>query len=260
MLQPTRLEESVVVITGASSGIGAALAELIARRGASVALTARRETLLRGVAARCGERSAVIAADMTNRSEVRRVVDAAIERFGRIDVWVNNAGQGITRNPTQLTDDDIDDMMRVNVKSAMYGMQEVLPHFQTRGTGHVINISSMLGRIPFATFRSAYSASKNFLNALTAAFRAEVQENYPNIQFSIVSPGVVQTEFGLSARYGGPDSRQLPGGQSAEEVAAVIAGVIESRHPDVYTRSGARDRVVAYYASLSEDVEPGGTR
>src|SRR5436190_5358288 len=152
----TRLEHMVVVITGASSGIGASLAELIASRGASVALTARREPLLRGVAERCGERSTAIVADVTDRGDVRRVVDTAIERFGRIDVWVNNAGQGITRNPTQLTDDDIDEMMRINVKSALYGMQEVLPHFQSRGTGHVINISSMLGRVPFAVFRSAY--------------------------------------------------------------------------------------------------------
>ena len=251
----TRLEHMVVVITGASSGIGASLAELIASRGASVALTARREPLLRSVAKRCGERSTAIVADVTDRGDVRRVVDTAIERFGRIDVWVNNAGQGITRNPTQLTDDDIDEMMRINVKSALYGMQEVLPHFQSRGTGHVINISSMLGRVPFAVFRSAYCGSKHFLNALTATFRTEVQQTHPGIQFSLVSPGVVKTEFGVNARHGGPDSRQLAEGQSAGEVAAVIAAVIESRHPDVYTRSGARDRVVAYYASLSIDVE-----
>jgi NADP-dependent 3-hydroxy acid dehydrogenase YdfG len=255
MAEAARLEDQVVVITGASSGIGAALANLIASRGGSVALTARREALLRAVAGRCGERGAAFIADVTRRDEVRRVVHDAIERFGRIDVWVNNAGQGITRNPSQLTDDDIDDMIRVNVKSALYGMQETLPHFQTRGTGHVINVSSMLGRIPFAVFRSAYSASKHFLNALTSTFRAEIQPTYPNIQYSVVSPGVVRTEFGVNARYGGPDSRQLPQSQSADEVAEVIADVIVSRHPDVYTRTGARDLVVGYYASLSVDAE-----
>jgi NADP-dependent 3-hydroxy acid dehydrogenase YdfG len=254
MDQSVRLEDRVVVITGASSGIGASLAETIASRGGSVALTARREALLRAVGDKCGERSEAIVADVTQRNEVRRVVEATVARFGRIDVWVNNAGQGITRNPSQLTDDDIDDMMRINVKSALYGMQETLPHFQARGTGHVINVSSMLGRIPFAVFRSAYSASKHFLNALTAAFRAEIQQRYPDIQYSVVSPGVVRTEFGLNARHGGPDSRQLPESQSAEEVAAVIAEVITSRHPDVYTRQGARDLVVGYYASLSIDA------
>jgi NADP-dependent 3-hydroxy acid dehydrogenase YdfG len=201
------MAESVVVVTGASSGIGAALAELLASRGSSVALAARRERLLQNVAARCGDLSFPIVADVTRRSEVQRIVDDTLAKFGRIDVWVNNAGQGITLMPSQLTDEDIDDMMRINVKSALYGMQQVLPHFQARGTGHVVNISSMLGRVPFAVFRSAYCASKHFLNALTATFRAEVQQTHPGIQFSIVSPGVVRTEFGLSARHGGPDSR-----------------------------------------------------
>jgi NAD(P)-dependent dehydrogenase (short-subunit alcohol dehydrogenase family) len=191
---------------------------------------------------------------VTRRDEVRRAVEETVARFGRIDVWVNNAGQGITRMPTELTDDDVDDMMRVNVKSALYGIQETLPHFRARGTGHVINVSSMLGRIPFATFRSAYSASKHFLNALTAMVRDELQQTHPGIQISLVSPGVVRTEFGLSARYGGVDSRQLPESQSAEDVAAVIAGVIESRQPDVYTRPGAHDRVVSYYASIGVDA------
>jgi NADP-dependent 3-hydroxy acid dehydrogenase YdfG len=103
--------DDVVVITGASSGIGAALAELLASRGASVALVARRRPLLQSVAERCGERGLAIVADVTSRSEVQRVVDEALARFGRIDVWVNHAGQGITRAPSQLTDDDIDDIV-----------------------------------------------------------------------------------------------------------------------------------------------------
>jgi NADP-dependent 3-hydroxy acid dehydrogenase YdfG len=243
----------VVVITGASSGIGAALAELLAQRGASVVLVARRREALQAVADKCGERAMVAVADMTLREDVRRVVADAIGRFGHIDVWINNAGQGITRPPSQLTDEDIDQMMLANVKSAFYGIQEVLPHFKGRGEGHVINISSMLGRIPFATFRSAYSASKHFLNALTAMTRDEVQQTHPGIQFSLVSPGVVRTEFGLNARHGGPDSRQLPESQTAEEVAAVIASVVESRDADVYTRRGAHDMVAGYYAKIGID-------
>src|SRR5262245_43523021 len=129
------MDEKVVAITGASSGIGAALATLVASRGASVALVARREQALRGVAARCGPRALAITADVTKREDVRRAIAETLARFGRIDVWVNNAGQGITRAPTELTDEDIDDMMRVNVKSALYGIQEVLPHFKSRGEG-----------------------------------------------------------------------------------------------------------------------------
>jgi NADP-dependent 3-hydroxy acid dehydrogenase YdfG len=247
------MPDHVVVITGASTGIGAALAERLAARGASLALVARREDALRDVATRCGGGSLVVAADVTRREEVRRVVTEVLARFGHVDVWVNNVGRGITRQPSQLTDEDIDEMMRINVKSAMYGMQEVLPHFQARNAGHVVNLSSILGRIPFAVHRSAYNGAKHFLNALTANFRAEVQQTHPGIQFSVVSPGVVRTEFGLNARYGGMDSRLVPDSQSAEEVAAVIGDVIDSRRPDVYTRTGSRERVLGYLASLAED-------
>lgn len=248
------MDEKVVAVTGASSGIGAALAALLASRGAAVALAARREPELRAVAAGCGPQALAIVADVTRRDEVRRIVDETLARFGRIDVWVNNAGQGITRAPTELTDQDIDDMMQVNVKSALYGIQEVLPHFKARGTGHVINVSSLLGRVPFWMPRSAYSASKSFLSTLTAMIREEVQATHPDIQISIVSPGVVRTDFGLHSRYGGPDSRTLPGSQSQEEVAAVIAGLIESRLPDVYTRPGVHDMVAGYYAKLGVDA------
>ncbi|HWW87072.1 MAG TPA: SDR family oxidoreductase [Vicinamibacterales bacterium] len=247
------MSEKVVVITGASAGIGAAAGELLSKKGMSVVLVARRREALEAVAARCGGHAHPIVADVTSRSEVRRIVDETLTRFGRIDVWVNNVGQGITRNPSQLTDEDIDDVMKVNVKSTLYGMQEVLPHFKSRNEGQIINVSSLLGRIPFATFRSAYCGAKHFLNALTETFRAELAQTHPGIQVTLVSPGVVRTEFGLNARYGGPDSRQLPDSQSAEEVAAVLAQVIESRQPDVYTRQGAKARIASYYAGLGAD-------
>jgi NADP-dependent 3-hydroxy acid dehydrogenase YdfG len=247
------MDGNVVVITGASAGIGAATARLLAGRGMSPVLAARRRDALEAVAARCGPRALAVVADVGDRTQVRRVVTEALARFGRIDVWINNVGQGISRAPSELTDQDVDEVMRQNVMSALYGMQEVLPHFKARGSGHVINVSSMLGRIPFATFRSAYCGAKHFLNALTATFRAEVQQTHPGIQVSLVSPPVVRTDFGLNAIGGGPDSRQLPGSQSAEEVAAVIASVIETRRPDVYTSPGARDRVARYYATLGED-------
>lgn len=247
------MNDKVVVITGASTGIGAATARLLAGRGMSVVLVARRKDVLESVAARCGGRALAVAGDVANRDEVRVVVEAALARFGHIDVWINNVGQGISRPPSELTDEDIDEVMRLNVKSALYGMQEVLPHFKAREAGHVVNISSLLGRVPFVPNRSAYCGAKHFLNALTATFRAEVQQTHPGIQFTLVSPGVVRTEFGLNARHGGPDSRQMPDAQDAAEVAEVIAGVIESRQPDVYTRKGAHDRIAGYYAGLGVD-------
>ncbi|MBL0171847.1 MAG: SDR family oxidoreductase [Gemmatimonadaceae bacterium] len=255
------MSNRTIVITGASGGIGAALAEQLAPTGCALVLVARRADTLAAVAARCGANVMTITADVTSRATVRAIVADTLARFGRIDVWVNNVGQGISRMPSELTGDDVDEMMRINVKSALYGMQETLDHFRERGTGHVINVSSMLGRMPLALQRSAYSGAKHFLNALTANFRAEIQQTHPDIQFSLVSPGVVRTDFGLNAVHGGIDSRALPYSQSAEEVAAVIAQVIESRAPDVYTRAGARDHVAAHFAVIGVDptLPPGNS-
>lgn len=244
-----------VVITGASTGIGAALAERLARDGVAVGLVARRPSELAAVAKRCGPNAHAIVADMTRRGDVTRAVAEALALFKQIDVWVNNVGRGITRPATELTDDDLDQMMLLNVKTALYGMQAVLPHFKERGEGHIINVSSMLGRVPMASFRSAYNGAKHFLNALTANVRADLAPSYPGIAVSLVSPGVVRTEFGVNAVHGGPDSRTLPNSQSAEEVADVIAQVIATRAPDVYTRTGARQMVLDYLGGLARDPE-----
>lgn len=246
-------EEAVVVITGASGGIGAAAARELARRGARLALVARRPDALATVVAGCGARAHGVVADLTVRAEAARVLAESEARFGVVDVWINNVGQGITRNPSELTDDDIDTMIRVNVKSALYGMQAVVPYFQRRGRGHVITISSMLGRVPQRVFRSAYNGAKHFLNALVANYREEVRATHPDIVFSLVSPGAVRTEFGANAVHGGPLSTQLADAQDPDEVAGVIADVVASRREDVYTRAGYHERVVAYYERVGQD-------
>jgi NADP-dependent 3-hydroxy acid dehydrogenase YdfG len=243
------MQDKVVVITGASSGIGAALAVLVSQRGARPVLLARREKELQTVATQCGGEAMVVVADVTRRADVERACTAALDRFGHIDVWVNNAGRGITRLVSELTDEDFDEMMLVNVKSALYGMQAVLPHFKTRGRGHLLHVSSLLGRMPFALQRSAYSAAKHALNALVANLRMELREAFPAIHVSCVHPGVVATDFGLNALHGGVDSRRFPGGQTPEEVAAVLADVIEHPRADVYTRPGAQEMVVGYFAA-----------
>ena len=243
------VRDRVVVITGASGGIGAALARLLGSRGARLVLAARRELELRAVAAQSGPQVEVIVADVRRREDVRRVLDAALARFGQVDVWVNNAGRGITRLVTELSDEDFDEMMLVNVKSALYGMQAVLPHFKALGRGHIINVSSVLGRVPYVPARSAYNAAKHALNAITGSLRVELRGHHAGILVSTVSPGVVATEFGLHALGGGADSRQFPFAQPAEEVAAVIAGLIERPQSDVYTRPNVREQVAAYFAA-----------
>jgi len=251
------MENKIVVITGASAGIGAALSELIGRKGGRPVLAARREPELRQVAARSGAEALPVVADVTRREDVQRVLDAALARFGQVDVWVNNAGRGITRLVSELTDEDLDEMMRVNVKSALYGMQAVLPHFQSRGSGHLINVSSMLGRVPSVPLRSAYNAAKHALNALTANLRMELRERHPGLHVSTVMPGPVATDFGLNALGGGPDSRRIPFAQTAEEVAAVIAELIQHpRAADVYTRPEFHQQVLGYYASEELGAPP----
>lgn len=247
MSQPT------VVITGASAGIGEALAKLLTSRGHAVALVARRREALEKVADACGPLAHPIVADVSDREAVRRVVREAIAALGAVDVWVNNVGQGISRLPSALTAEDVETMMRMNIHTALFGMQEILPHFATRGKGQIINVSSMLGRKPYVPFRSAYTGAKHFLNALTASFRAELAESHPGIVVTLVSPGVVRTEFGLRALHGGVDSRTIPYSQSAEEVATVIADVVGTTRTDVYTRAGAQGEIAAYYAALGED-------
>jgi NADP-dependent 3-hydroxy acid dehydrogenase YdfG len=244
-----RLEDKVIVITGASAGIGACLAELVGKKGGRPVLVARRERELAAVASRSGSSALPLVADVTRCADMARVLEQASSRFGHVDVWVNNAGRGISRMPSELTDEDFDEMMLVNVKSVLYGMQVVLPHFKERRRGHVINVSSLLGRVPLAPIRSAYCAAKHAMNSLTASFRLELGDAFPDIHVSAVHPGVVATDFGLSAKHGGVDSRKLPNAQAPEEVAEVIAGLIEKPRADVYTRPGAQQMIVGYYSA-----------
>ena len=242
--------DHVIVVTGASAGIGAALARQAGAAGARVVLAARRLPELEAAAKASGPEAMAVVTDVTKRADVDALARTTLARFGRIDVWVNNAGRGISRAPSELTDEDVDAMITDNVKSALYGMQAVLPHFKARAAGQIINVSSMLGRVPFVPFRSAYSAAKHALDALTACMRLELLATHPLIMVTSVLPGVVATDFGSNALGGGPDSRTMPGSQTAEEVAAVIVDAIEHPRPDVYTSPAHQGTVLAYYGDI----------
>ena len=227
-----------IVVIGASSGIGAAVATALAARGDQVALAARRRGELEALAARLGPKTLPIVTDVTSRADVERLRDRALETFGSIDVWVNNAGRGISRLVADITDEELDLMMAVNVKSALYGMQAVLPHFQARGTGQIVNVSSFLSRVPMASIRAVYSASKAALNSLTANLRMDLAVTDPGIHVTLVMPGLVSTDFAANAVHGTPPIRPMAGGagpQTAGEVAAVIVGVIDNPAAEVFT-------------------------
>ena len=243
---------SVAVITGASAGIGAALARELVARGSRVVLSARTAETLHVVAASLGAAAHAVPADVTRRADVERIRDAAIATFGGIDVWVNNAGRGIARPVLELTDEDVDEMITVNVKSALYGMQVAVPYFMAKGRGHLINVSSFLGRVPLASPRSAYSAAKAALNSLTANLRMDLAASHPEVHVSLVMPGVVTTGFAQNARGSqGPLATPPPGGvmqpQTPEQVAAMIADVIDRPVPELFTNPASPGLAAQYY-------------
>jgi short-subunit dehydrogenase len=255
------MNSRVVVITGASAGIGAALARKLASEGTRLVLAARREAELRTMADEVitlGAGGALpVAVDVTRRDQVFDLRDRALSEFGGIDVWVNNAGRGITRTVLDLNDEDVDEMMAVNVKSAIYGMQAAVPYFIERGEGHLINISSFLGRVPIASFRSAYSAAKAALNSLTANLRMDLRA-HPAIHVSLIMPGVVTTDFARNVRGEvlPPINASAPGAapmnaQTADEVAARIVDVIRNPVAELYTNPASAEIARRYYADVA---------
>jgi len=247
------MEPRTIVITGASSGIGAALSLNLGALGHRLIISARRRDELETLARRAGPSVMPIVADVTRRPDVERLKDQAIATFGRVDVWVNNAGRGITRQTLDLTDAEFDEIMAVNVKSALYGMQVITPHFLERGMGHIINVSSFLSRVPIATYRSAYNAAKAALNALTANVRMDLAAKNKNIHVTLVMPGLVSTEFARNALGGLPSAPTgaVPPAQTAEEVAAVIAGVIRNPVAEVYTNPQQAAIAQRYFADVA---------
>lgn len=250
------MANKTIVITGASGGIGAGIAARLAADGHSLVLAARRRRELENVArdamARGSSRAIVVETDVAKRADVERLRDAAIEAFGGFDVWINNAGRGITRSVLDLTDEDVDAMMALNLKSALYGMQVAVGHFIERGHGHVINISSFLGRVPLAPHRSAYNAAKAALAALTTNLRMDLRTKHPDIHVSLVMPGMVATEFGRNAIGSPPDTPIYSGPhvQSVETVADIVARTIEHPVAEVYTNPASAEMARRYFTDV----------
>lgn len=252
------MANKTIVITGASAGIGAGVARRLAADGHTLVLTARRQNELQRLAHELnssGARALAVVADATSRTDLQAVATTAIDTLGGFDVWINNAGQGMTRSVLELTDIDLDEMMSVNLKSALHGMQIAAGYYMSNGpeaTGQIINVSSFLARVPLATHRSAYNAAKAALNALTANLRMDLRKTHPNIHVTLVMPGMVATEFGKNAVYSPPGTPVYSGPyvQSVEDVADVFASVIENPVAEVYTNPRSSDMVRDYFADV----------
>ena len=236
----------VVVVTGASGGVGAATAVELARRGASVVLAARRAAQLEEVRARCGERALAVVADMTRRADVQHVFDRALATWGGVDVWINNVGRGQSRPVLELTDEDVDTMLADNLKSVLYGMQVATPHFQARGKGALVNVSTLVARVKFPLPVGSYAAAKAAMSRLSEELRGELAQSHPFVRVVVVYPGVIATDFGQNALGLKGDSRKIPGAQSAEEVAHVVCEAALQGRGDVYTLPNAASMVRQY--------------
>lgn len=189
------IENKVVVITGASSGLGAATARRLATEGAKVVLGARRADRLEGLVEEirnAGGEGHAVATDVTRRDDVKTLVDTAIDTFGRIDVMLNNAGLMPHAPLESLKINEWEQMIDVNLKGVLYGIAAVLPHMQARRSGHIINVSSVYGHI-VARGAGVYCGTKWAVRAISEGLRQEVKPY--NLRTTVISPGAVATEL-----------------------------------------------------------------
>lgn len=185
----------IVIITGASSGLGEAAARHLSAQGAVVVLAARRASRIESLANELrvqGGKALAVTTDVTNHEQVKKLVDAAVQTYGRIDVMLNNAGLMQQSPLERLKIDEWVNMIDINIKGVLYGIAAALPHMQRQKTGHIINVSSVAGH----TVRPAgtvYSATKHAVRVISEGLRQEVKPY--NIRTTIISPGAVATEL-----------------------------------------------------------------
>jgi NADP-dependent 3-hydroxy acid dehydrogenase YdfG len=234
----SRIKDKVVAITGASSGIGQATALLLAERGAKLVLGARRSDRLEALADRiaaAGGQAAYTPTDVKRRADLSNLVKLACERYGKLDVLINNAGVA----PISLLDDlrveDWEEMIDVNIKGLLYGIAAALPVFRKQGFGHFVNTASTAGLITKPTM-SVYSGTKFAVRAISEGLRQEAGDK---LRVTIISPGFVKTDLG--------DSMTNP------EVKAQILGAMDKMaiSPDAIARA------IAFAIDQPADVDVG---
>jgi NADP-dependent 3-hydroxy acid dehydrogenase YdfG len=231
------IEGKVVVITGASSGLGEATARLLFAQGARVVLGARRVDRLQSLAdelTASGGKALVVATDVTHCEQVKRLVDAAVQTYGRIDVMINNAGLMPQSPLERLKIEEWDRTIDVNIKGVLYGIAAVLPQMKQQKAGHIINVSSVAGHKVGPGF-AVYAATKHAVRALSEGLRLEVKPY--NIRTTVISPGAVATEL--------PNSVTEPD----------IAERIHKFYKEIAIPAESFARVVAFAVSQPEDVD-----
>ncbi len=227
----------VVVITGASSGLGEAAARHLSAAGATVVLGARRVDRLNALAQDLqgrGGTALAMATDVTDRNHVKRLVDAAVKACGRIDVMLNNAGLMPQSPLDRLKIDEWDRMIDVNIKGTLYGIAAALPYMKAQKSGHIINVSSVAGH-KVRSPGTVYAATKHAVRVISEGLRMEVKPY--NIRTTIISPGAVATEL--------PDSISEPD----------VAEAMKAFYRDVAIPADSFARAVAFAISQPDDVD-----
>jgi NADP-dependent 3-hydroxy acid dehydrogenase YdfG len=228
------IEGKVVVITGASSGLGEATARHLAAQGASVVLGARRQDRIRALAPELsGGKAIAVTTDVGDRAQVKALVDAAVEAYGRVDVMINNAGVMPQAPLERLRIDEWDRMIDVNIKGVLYGIAAALPNMKQQTAGHFINVSSVAGHKVGPGF-AVYAATKHAVRALSEGLRQEVKPY--NIRTTVISPGAVATE--------------LPQSTTEPDVAERVRKVYETAIP-----ADSFARAVVFAISQPDDVD-----
>jgi len=230
------IEGKVVVITGASSGLGEATARLLSAQGACIALGARRFDRIQRLANELsanGGKAIAVATDVTQCDQVKRLVDTAAQTFGRVDVMINNAGLMPNSPLDRLKIDDWNRMIDVNIKGVLHGIAAALPHMKQQKGGHIISVSSVAGH-KVRPGNAVYAATKHAVRVLSEGLRMEVKPY--NIRTTVISPGAVATE--------------LPNSVTEPDVAESVHKIYEAAIP-----AESFARAVAFALSQPEDVD-----
>jgi short-subunit dehydrogenase len=231
------VKDSVIVVTGASSGIGRATALRCASAGAAVVLAARRAEALDEVARECtaaGAEALAVPTDVTDAGAVQALARRAVERFGRIDVWVNCAALTAFAPFQEIPLEDFRRILDVNVMGYVHGARAALPYLRDRGKGVLINVSSIVSEVP-QPYTHAYSMSKAAVRVLGASLRQELRlDGAKGVKVCTVMPATIDTPFfEQAANFTGRKAKAMPPVYSAERVARTIVDLIRAPRREV---------------------------
>jgi short-subunit dehydrogenase len=250
------LNERVIVLTGASSGFGRGAALELAENGASLVLAARRDELLQELAQECeaaGGRTKVVAVDVGDRGDMERLAEEAVAEFGRIDVWINNAGAGVIGRFEDIPLEEHEKLIQTNLVGTIYGSWFALRRFREQGKGILINVGSVAGKVPHAYYAS-YAASKHGVVGLSAALRQELHENgIEDIRVCTVMPGAHDTPFfEHAANYSGHEVLAPPPVYDPQKVVDVLVRLATDPEDEVLV--GGAAKVMAFAHSVAPDT------